>query len=65
MQNYLLNENWFISDFHRANSMAAQREVLQMLLQPFSREQMMEQIQRIHSQSISKENANSLRRKNK
>lgn len=59
MQNNLLNESWFINDFHRANSMAAQREVLQMLLRPFSREQMMEQIQRIHSQAISKENANS------
>lgn len=40
-------------------------EVLLMLLQPFSREQMLEQIMLIHSQTISKENVNAERRKNK
>ena len=47
MQNNSLAESWFINDFHRKNSMAAQREVQQMSLHPCSREQKLAQIQRI------------------
>lgn len=65
MQDNLSLNNSYISGFHRLNSMAAQQEVLQMLLQPFSREQMLEQILMIHSQTISKENANAERRRSK
>ena len=59
MQNNSLAEGWFVNDFHRKNSMAAQREVQQMSLHPCSREQKLAQIQRIkqHSATI-KENAN-------
>ena len=39
MQHNSLAESWFINDFHRKNSMAAQREVQQMSLHPCSREQ--------------------------
>ena len=39
MRNNSLVESWFINDFHRKNSMAAQREVQQMSLHPCSREQ--------------------------
>jgi hypothetical protein len=53
------SESWFINDFHRKNSMAAQREVQQMLLHPCSREQKLAQIARIHLHSAtSKEKAN-------
>jgi hypothetical protein len=39
--------------------MAAQREVLRMSLHPFSREQKVRQIERLHKESmISKENSN-------
>lgn len=65
MQSNSSTNNLYISDFHRLNSMAAQQEVLLMLLQPFSREQMLEQIMLIHSQTISKENVNAERRKSK
>jgi hypothetical protein len=53
MQNNLLAEGWFINDFHRKNSMAAQRAVKQMSLHPYSREQKIEQVQRLRSQSAS------------
>ena len=39
--NNSLVDGWFINDFHRRNSMAAQREVQQMSLHPCSREQNM------------------------
>ena len=59
MQNYLSMGNLYINDFHRSNSMAAQREVLRMSLHPISREQKVTQIERLHEESmISKENAN-------
>ncbi len=59
MQNNSLAESWFINDFHRKNSMAAQREVQQMSLHPCSREQKLAQIQRIKQHSATtKENAN-------
>ena len=52
-------EGWFINDFHRKNSMAAQREVQQMSLHPCSREQKMAQIARIRKHSATtKESAN-------
>ena len=34
----------FINDFHRSNSMAAQREVAIMSLHPYSREQVLTQV---------------------
>ena len=59
MQNSLSMEGLYINDFHRSNSMAAQREVLRMSLHPFSREQKVRQIERLHKESvISKEKSN-------
>ena len=59
MQNNSLVEGWFINDFHRKNSMAAQREVQQMSLHPCSREQKLAQIARIRQHSLTtKESAN-------
>ena len=51
MQNNSLVESWFINDFHRENSMTAQREVQQMSLHPYSREQKIAQIRRIKEHS--------------
>ena len=45
MQNNLSAEGLYINDFHRMNSMAAQREVRRMSLHPYSREQKIQQIQ--------------------
>jgi len=57
-------EGLYINDFHRMNSMAAQREVRRMSLHPYSREQKIQQIQAIKkSSAISKESANALRSK--
>ena len=57
--NNSLAGGWFINDFHRRNSMAAQREVQQMSLHPCSREQKRAQIDRIHQHSATaKESAN-------
>ena len=54
----------YINDFHRSNSMAAQREVQRMSLHPYSREQKIKQIESLHEQSmISKENSNKERNK--
>ena len=54
----------YINDFHRSNSMAAQREVQRMSLHPYSREQKIKQIESLHEQSmISKENSNKERDK--
>ena len=59
MQNSLSSEDLYINDFHRENSMAAQREVQQMSLHPYTREQKLAQIARIRQHSaISKEKAN-------
>ena len=53
---------WYINDFHRQNSMAAQREVQQMSLHPCSREQKLAQIALIHRHSATtKESANAER----
>ena len=45
MQNGLSADGLYINDFHRENSMAAQRAVKQMSLHPYSREQKITQIQ--------------------
>ncbi len=64
MRNNLSQEGLYINDFHRRNSMAAQREVLRMLLHPCSREQKIRQIELLHQMSKdSKENSNEERRK--
>ena len=46
------NADLYLNDFHRKNSMAAQREVQQMSLHPCSREQKLAQIQRIKEHSM-------------
>ena len=51
MQDNSSAEGWYINDFHRANSMAAQREVQRMSLHPYSREQKLEQIERLKKHS--------------
>ena len=48
MQNSLSAEGLYINDFHRENSVAAQRAVRQMSLHPYSREQKIAQIQTLH-----------------
>ena len=59
MQSNLSVEGLYINDFHRENSMAAQRAVKQMSLHPYSRQQKIEQIQMLRKLSAStKENAN-------
>ena len=59
MQNSLSVEGLYINDFHRENSMAAQRAVKQMSLHPYSRQQKIEQIQMLRRLSAStKESAN-------
>ena len=63
MQNNSSHNGLYISDFHRQNSMAAQWEVLRMSLHPYSREQMLQQIEEFRKNSLSKKNANSERRK--
>ena len=60
----LSQEGLYINDFHRRNSMAAQREVLRMLLQPCSREQKIRQIELLRQMSEdSKESSNGERNK--
>ena len=51
MQSNSSAEGWYINDFHRANSMAAQREVQRMSLHPYSREQMLQQIESFKNHS--------------
>ncbi len=46
-----ISGDWYINDFHRRNSMTAQREVMQMSLHPCSREQKLAQIARIQQHS--------------
>ena len=52
MQSSLSAEGLYINDFHRENSMAAQRAVKQMSLHPYSREQKIAQIQMLRRLSI-------------
>ena len=49
--NGIIADGLYINDFHRANSMAAQREVQRMSLHPYSREQKLEQIERFKNHS--------------
>ena len=63
MQNNLSVGNLYINDFHRSNSMDAQREVQRMSLQPYSREQKLKQIHSLRASRISKECANAERNK--
>ena len=49
--NGIISDGLYINDFHRANSMAAQREVQRMSLHPYSREQKLEQIERFKNHS--------------
>ena len=42
----------YINDFHRLNSMAAQREAQRMSLQPLSREQKLMQIELLHLMAV-------------
>ena len=63
MQNNSLVGKLYINDFHRSNSMAAQREVQRMSLQPYSREQKLMQIRSLRESLISKECANAERNK--
>ena len=58
MQNYSSQGGLYISDFHRSNSMAAQRVVAIMSLHPYSREQVLTQVASLHRTTIDKENAN-------
>ena len=53
--------NLYINDFHRSNSMAAQREVQRMSLQPYSREQKLMQIASLRQSTVSKESSNAQR----
>ncbi len=62
MQQNSLAGGWYINDFHRRNSMAAQREVMQMSLHPCSREQKLAQIANLRQHSATtKESANAER----
>ena len=62
MQSYLSMDGLYINDFHRQNSMAAQREVQRMSLHPFSREQKLRQIEMLHLMAtISKQKSNAER----
>ena len=63
MQSNLLPDGLFINDFHRKSTMAALREVQFMSLHPYSREQMLQQINSLHQSAVSKENSNAQRRK--
>ena len=52
----------YINDFHRSNSMAAQREAQRMSLHPCSREQKLRQIETLHLMAqLSKEKSNAER----
>ncbi len=61
MQDNLPHNGLYINEFHRQNSMAAQREALRMSLHPYSREQKLRQIEEFRKNSLSKKNANSER----
>ncbi len=57
MQNNSSLGGLFINDFHRSNSMAAQREVAIMSLHPYSREQVLTQVASLRRKAVSKESA--------
>ncbi len=54
MQDNLPHNGLYINEFHRQNSMAAQREVLRMSLHPYSREQKLRQIEEFRKNSRSR-----------
>ena len=55
-------DDLYINDFHRSNSMAAQREVQRMSLRPLSRLQKLQQIEELHRMATtSKEKSNAER----
>ena len=54
MQDNLPHNGLYINEFHRQNSMAAQREVLRMSLHPYSREQKLRQIEEFRKNSLSR-----------
>lgn len=59
MQHNSSQDGLYINDFHRSNSMAAQREVQRMSLRPYSRQQKLQQIaEQRRMAAISKEKAN-------
>ena len=53
----------FINDFHRSNSMAAQRAVAIMSLHPYSREQVLTQVDSLRRKAVSKDSGNAQRRR--
>lgn len=63
MPTSLFQENVSLSDFHRKNSMAAQREARLMSLHPYSREQKIQQILMMKNSPTSKESSNLQRNK--
>lgn len=63
MQSNSSTDSYYLNATHKANSMAAQREVASMLLSPYSREQKLRQINSLRQGAVSKESANELRRK--
>ena len=58
-----MGDGSYLNDFHRKNSLAAQREVRLMSLQPYSREQKLAQIASLKASSYSKQSANERRNK--
>jgi len=63
MQDNPSKESLYLNDFHRADSMAALREVQQMILHPYSREQKIAQIRANKANSTSKQGSNMQRDK--
>ena len=63
MQNSSFPGGLYINDFHRSNSMAAQREAAIMSLHPYSREQVLTQVASLRHKAVSKESANAQRRR--
>lgn len=63
MQTGSSTDSYYLNDFHRKNSMAAQKEVRLMSLRPYSREQKIQQIESLKKASVSKASSNKLRDK--
>lgn len=53
MQTNSSTDSYYLNDFHRENSMAAQKEARLMSLQPYSREQKIKQIQSLKQTAFS------------
>ena len=54
MQSNSSTDSYYLNATHKANSMAAQREVASMLLSPYSREQKLRQINSLRQGAVSK-----------